>query len=94
MVVNEFVAPDAPIAPEQMASIASAMVSPEAGTYYAAAGQWLDALAEYVGILNTEMGFSVPDSVAAVDKYVTPITEGDNVSLAAYVAARLAALGG
>ena len=93
-VVNEFVAPDAPIAPEQIASITSAVTSPEAGTTYAAAGEWLDALAEYVAILNTEIGLSVPDSVAAVSKYVTPITEGDNENLATYVAARLAALGG
>ena len=93
-VVNEFVAPDAPIAPEQMASIASTMVSPEAGTQYAAAGEWLDALAEYVGILNAEMGFSVPESIAFVNKYLTPIAELDNASVAAYVEAQLAALGG
>ncbi|MHC4594867.1 MAG: autotransporter outer membrane beta-barrel domain-containing protein, partial [Planctomycetota bacterium] len=93
-VVNEFVAPDAPIAPEQMASIASAMVSPEAGTYYAAGGEWLDALAAYVSILSAEMGFSVPESVAFVNKYLTPVAELDNASLAAYVEARLAALGG
>jgi hypothetical protein len=93
-VVNEFVAPDAPIAPEQMASIASAMVSPEAGTQYAAAGEWLDALAGYVGILNAEMGFSIPESVAFVNKYLTPIAELDNASVAAYVEARVAALGG
>jgi hypothetical protein len=93
-VVNEFVAPDAPITPEQMASIASAMASPEVGTHYATAAQWLDALAEYVGILNTEMGFSVSESIAFVSKYVTPIAEGDNASLAGYVGARLAALGG
>ena len=36
----------------------------------------------------------VPESVAFVSKYVTPIAEGDNASLAAYVEARLAALGG
>jgi len=93
-VVNEFVAPDVPITPEQMASIASAVLSPEAGTTYAAAGQWLDALAEYVGILNAEMGFSVPESVAFVGKYLAPVAELDNASLTAYVEARVAALGG
>jgi len=93
-VVNEFVAPGAPITPEGMASIASALASPEAGTQYAAAGQWLDALAEYVGILNTEMGFAGAESVTFAGKYVTPIAEGDNASLTAYVEARLAAFGG
>lgn len=93
-VVNEFVAPDAPITPEQMASIASALESPAAGTPYYAAGQWLDALAEYVGILSTEMGLGAAESVAFAGKYTTPITEGDNASLTAYVEARLAALGG
>jgi hypothetical protein len=93
-VVNEFVAPDAPITPEQMASIASSMVSPEADTQYAAAGEWLDALAQYVGILSAEMGFSVPESVAFVNKYLTPVAELDNASVASYVEARLSALGG
>ena len=91
-VVNEFVSPGAPIAPEQMASIASALSSPAAGTQYAAAGQWLDALVQYVGIMTTEMGMSASDSVAFAGKYVTPLA-GDT-SVAAYVQARLAALGG
>ena len=93
-VVNEFIEPGAPISPEQMASIASAIANPEEGTQYAAAGEWLDALTEYVAILNTELGFSTADAVEFAGKYTTPITEGDNAELAAYVAMRLAALGG
>ena len=91
-IVNEFVAPGAPIAPEQMALIASAITSPEAGTHYAAAGEWLDALVEYMHILNTEMGYSAAEAVAFTGKYTAPITTGDNVNLAAYVQARLGAL--
>jgi len=91
-IVNEFVAPGAPIAPEQMALIASAITSPEAGTHYAAAGEWLDALVEYMRILNTEMGYSAAEAVAFTGKYTAPITTGDNVNLAAYVQARLGAL--
>jgi hypothetical protein len=33
-------------------------------------------------------------TTVASDKYVAPLVEGDNVGLAAYVAARLTALGG
>ena len=93
-VVNEFVTPGAPIAPEQMASIASALASPEAGSQYAMAGQWLDSMVQYVAIMTTEMGLSAGDSVAVVSKYVTKVTGSTNTAVAAYVQARLAALGG
>ncbi len=94
-VVNEFVATAAPPSEEQMASIAMVLAEhADDETYYAAAGQWLDALAEYVGILNNEMGYSPDDSVAFADKYVAPVTETDEVSLIAYVEVSLAALGG
>ena len=72
--INEFIEPGAPISPEQMASIAAVVAEPEEGTQYAAAGQWLDALTEYVAILNTDMGFSTADSVEFARKYTTPIT--------------------
>ena len=94
-VVNEFVATAAPPLEEQMASIAMAFADhADDGTHYAAAGQWIDALAEYVGILNTEMGYSPGDSAAFANKYVAPATEAGDVSLIAYVEASLAALGG
>jgi hypothetical protein len=93
-VVNEFTAPGAPIAPEQMALVASAVASAEPGTNYAAAGQWLDALVRYVAVMNTEMGFSATEAVAFAGKYTTPVTEGDDAGLASYVEARLAGLGG
>jgi len=51
-------------------------------------------MTEYVAILNTDMGFSTADSVEFARKYTTPITEGDNTDLAAYVEMRLEALGG
>jgi len=93
-VVNEFTTPGAPIAPEQMTLIASAVASAEVGTNYAAAGEWLDSLVQYVAVMNTEMGFSATEAVAFVGKYTTPITEGDDAILASYVQARLAQLGG
>jgi len=93
-VVNEFIALDVPISEEQIAMIAAALAShTDEGTHYAAAGRWLDALAEYVSILKDEMGWSADDSVTLVmDKYGAPIKESDDASLIAYVEARLAAL--
>lgn len=93
-VVNEFIAQDAPISEEQIALIATALAShTDEGTHYAAAGRWLDALVEYVSILEDEMGWSADDAVTLVmDKYGAPIKESDDASLIAYVEARLAAL--
>ncbi|HUU74621.1 MAG TPA: hypothetical protein VMW63_00860, partial [Methanoregulaceae archaeon] len=95
-VINEFASSTAPPTEEQMASIADAIANDiEGNRQYAAAGEYLDALAKYVGILNSEMGFSADESIQlATDNYVEKLVEGENVGVAAYVAARLAALGG
>jgi len=79
-----------------MASIAGTITNNiEGNTQYAAAGEYLDALAKYVGILNSEMGFSADESIQfATDNYVQKLVDGENVGVAAYVAARLAAMGG
>ena len=63
-------------------------------TQYAAAGQWLDAMAQYVGILNNELGYSKAESVAMAGKYIAPATAKGNAALTAYIEARVAALGG
>lgn len=95
LVISEFAVSAAPPSPAQMASIAAVLNEHSGdGSYYAAAGQWLDALAEYVGILVTEMGMSQGEAVNAVTKYVMPVAEGENAALAAYVAAHLVLLGG
>lgn len=94
-VVNEFVTTPAPPSPEQMTSIAAALAEHVGdGTYYASAGQWIDAIVAYIGIMNAEMGYSASDSVAFAEKYLMPVTETGNAALTAYVQARLAALGG
>ena len=93
-VVNEFTTPDAPIAPEQMTLIASAVASADPGTIYATAGEWLDSLVQYVAVMNTEMGYSAAEAVAFAGKYTAPITEGGDAGLASYVGARLEAVGG
>jgi len=96
MVVNEFASSIAPPTEEQMASIANAIASnTETDSHYAVAGKYLDALAAYVGVLNNEMNFSIEQSITfAADKYISLLAESEDVGLTAYVAARLADLGG
>ncbi len=95
-VINELASSTAPPSPEQMTSIASAIANnTDPGSRYAMAGQYLDALAAYVGTLNNDMNFSTEESITfAADRYVAPLADGRNASVAAFVAARLAALGG
>jgi filamentous hemagglutinin family protein len=94
-VANEFVTTPAPPSPEQMTSIATALAAHvDDGTHYAAAGEWIDALVAYIGIMNTEMGYSAGDAAAFAEKYVTRVNESGNEALVAYVQARIAALGG
>jgi len=94
--VNQFASVTAPPSEEQMASIADAIARHgDDNTYYTEAGQWLDALVEYVGILSTDMGWSLDEAVALViDNYVAPATEGADANLDAFIAMRLAALAG
>ena len=95
-VINEFVSTAMPISEEQMASISQTLAlyrNADDKPHYAAAGQWLDALVEYVGILNTEIGWPTDESVTFVaDKYVAPAIEGGDVSLVMFLQLRLEAL--
>ncbi len=95
-VISQFASSTAPPTEEQMASIADAIANDiEGNSQYAAAGEYLDALAKYVGILTNEMGFSMDESIQfATNNYVEKLVEGENLGVAAYVAARLAALAG
>jgi filamentous hemagglutinin family protein len=95
-VINEFVLSPAPPSDEQMDSIAEVFAQhSNDGTHYAAAGQWLDALSEYVAILNSEIGWPADESIAFVmGKYGTAITEAGEVSVAAFVQIHLEGLGG
>jgi len=94
-VIDEFASSDTPPTEEQMASIADAIArNTSENSYYAVAGEYLDALASYVGVLNNEMGFSAVESVQFVtDKYVGRLAQGGNVGVATFIAANLAALG-
>ena len=93
-VIDEFASSTAPPSEEQMASIADAIANnTEADNAYALAGQYLDALTTYVSIVSN-LGLSTEEAITvATDKYIVPLVEGDNVGLAAYLTARLTALG-
>jgi filamentous hemagglutinin family protein len=95
-VINELASSYAPPSEEQMAAIADAITSnTDKESYYAVADEYLDALVTYVGILSTEMGFPTARSVQIVtDKYVSRLTQDQNVGVASFVAACLAALRG
>ena len=52
----------------------------------ALAGQWIDALAEYTGILNSEIGWSGNKSVAFImGKYGSGIRESGDLRTAMFV---------
>jgi len=95
-IINEFASSTAPPTEEQMASIADAITrNTDEDSHYAVADEYLDALVTYVGILSSEMGFSTEESVQIVtDKYISRLTQDQNVGVAAFLAASLAALGG
>jgi len=95
-VVGQYASSTAPPTPEQMASVADVISrNAQANNQYAAAGEYLDAIVAYVGILNNDLAFSTEESIMfAVDKYVAPLAEDQNAGLAVFLAARLATLGG
>jgi hypothetical protein len=96
LVVEEFV--DAPVPPseEQISLIATALGEhTNDGTHYAAAGQWLDGLSEYVVLLNTEIGWPKNECVAFVmGKYCTAVTESGDVRVVAFIQMHLEGFGG
>lgn len=95
-VINEFASSTAPPTEEQMTAIADAIRrNTDEESYYAIANEYLDALVTYVGVLTSDMGFSSIESVQLVtDKYISRLTQDQNVGVAAFLAASLAALGG
>jgi filamentous hemagglutinin family protein len=92
-VVNDMVTTPGPITEEQQAVIAATLAEHAGdGTYYAQAGEWIDALVAYVGTLNKDLRYSPEQSLAFANKYYGPQLESNNPELAAYVAARVAEL--
>ncbi|MFC1603908.1 Ig-like domain-containing protein [Planctomycetota bacterium] len=95
-VINEFASSTAPPTEEQMVAIADAIArNTDEDSYYAIADEYLEALATYIGVLSNEMGFSEVESVQLVtDKYIGRLAQDQNVGVATFIAASLAALGG
>jgi hypothetical protein len=93
-VVNEFSAGGAPPSEEQMAMIEVKLQNPQEGTQYAMAAEWLNALADYIKILHSDLQLPTDESMAFAAKYTTPATSSDNTAMAAYVQAKLAGMGG
>jgi filamentous hemagglutinin family protein len=95
-VINEYASDAAPPSSERMALIANAIASNiDEGSHYAASGKYLDALAEYIGILNNEMNYSAEESIMfAADNYISRLEVIENKNVADFLAAKLAALGG
>lgn len=95
-VISEFTSAAIPPSEEQDAAIIAAISNNgDANSHYAMAGEYLDSITAYVNTLNSEMNFSIADSVTLVaDKYVVPLTERENgnVGLAAFLSARLISL--
>ncbi|HSV26603.1 MAG TPA: hypothetical protein VLH60_01815, partial [Sedimentisphaerales bacterium] len=91
-VIGEFATAGAPPSLEQMAAIRQAVrMHVDDGTAYAAAGEWVDALAIYVAILTNEIGMSQADAIAvAQGRYGFP----ENENVAAFIALTLAELAG
>jgi len=87
-IVNEFAAAGAPPTEEQMATIADTIAKNAKGNNrYAVAGEYLDAVAQYVGVLVGKLGFSTEESVLLVtDKYINRLAQTGNANVAAMVA--------
>jgi len=88
-VIHEVAPPGAPPSEELFATIGVLLANPEEGTQYASAKEWMDALAQYVDILNNQMLLSAEETRTVVAKYTEPITSGEDTVLAAYVEASM-----
>ena len=95
-VVEEFVGVPVPPSEEQISLITTALSEhTNDGTHYAAAGEWLDSLSEYVVLLNTEIGWPKSECVEFVmGKYCTTVTESGDIRMAAFIQMHLEAFGG
>lgn len=94
-VVNEFISTSAPPSEEELTEIASVLAHhKDDGSYYAFAGDWVNALTEYITILNSQMGIATEESVAIANKYVEPLTQEGDENLTAYIEILLEDMGG
>ncbi|MHC4123707.1 MAG: Ig-like domain-containing protein [Planctomycetota bacterium] len=90
---NEIAPPDVGFTPELEVSIAAALQeAAEEGTQYASVMDYIDAFADYVAILDNELGSPVDDSVVFVmEKHGAALAEAENPNVAAFIAALIQA---
>jgi len=90
-VINEHASSVVPLTEEQEAMITVAIADgAENNAEYALAKEYLDALADYVAILNNGINLSAADSTEFVlNKYIEPLIENENTNLAPFLAAKL-----
>jgi hypothetical protein len=90
-VFNELAPANVAYTPEVAASIVTAFAGRvNDGTQYATVIEFIDALVNYIAVLDNDMGSPVGDSVAfVIEKYGKGITESENNNMAAFIAARL-----
>ena len=92
---NTLAPADAPFTPATAASIAMVFEGAAEGSQYASAMEYIDAFAQYVAVLDIELGSPVGDSVAFVmEKHGAGVMGNDNANIAAFIATRLEAIGG
>ena len=92
---NEVAPADTPFTPATAASIAMALEGAAEGSQYASVMEYIDAFAQYVAVLDIELGSPVGDSVVFVmEKHGAGVMGSDNANIAAFVAMRLEAIGG
>ena len=84
--------------PEMGALITSAIderINDSQTPHYATAMEYIDLFAEYISVLDNELGSPVGNSMAFVmEKYGTTITDSDNSIIIAYVLMRLENISG
>ena len=79
---------DQPFDETLAASILSASAGNIDGATFALASQWLDALAQYVTVVETQIGMTWDNTNAsgyAMEKYGKTLADSDNPALVAYI---------
>ena len=93
-VVGEFITTSSPISEEELASIVT-ILSERAGdgSYYAAAGEWIANLREYVTVLIADMGYLADESIEiTMAKYGEPVIWSGDEGLGEFIEIQLAVL--
>lgn len=94
--IDEFTSSTMTPTEEQMAFVVNAIANnTESNNDYDVAGQYLEALIEYVDILDREVGLPTNKAIELVTaRYVNRLGQGNNVRIMPFITARLSAMRG